>query len=452
MTSITVTRRSHLPVPPADVWAWHCRPGAFERLVPPWEGVEVLARDPRGIVDGAEVTLRVRLGPIPMTWVARHEVPVPGRGFVDTQVRGPLAAFRHERRFEPDGEDGCWLTDEIMAVPPFGPLGHLAGPHLRATFDRMLRWRHQILLDDLAVPPAPPMRIALTGATGLVATALAPMLTTAGHTVVPVSRRPLPGGIQWAPGRGHLDPEPFEGCDAVIHLAGASIAGGRWSGERKRLLRESRIGPTLLLSRTLAALDRPPRVLLSASAIGVYGDGGDRLVDESSELGTDFLGALGAEWEAAADPARQAGIRVVHPRFGLILSSAGGVLDRMLTPFRLGVGGRLGDGQQWMSWVAIDDVLGSCRLALEDPRIEGPVNVVAPEPVRNVEFTETLARVLRRPAILPVPASVLRTIFGQMADALLLSGQRVEPRVLADLGYRFRQPSLEDALRHLLGR
>jgi uncharacterized protein (TIGR01777 family) len=297
-----------------------------------------------------------------------------------------------------------------------------------------------------------PMRIAITGVTGMVGRALAPMLTKAGHTVVPVSRQPLPGGIQWHPANGHLDPEGFEGCDAIIHLAGANIAGGRWSDDRKRLLRESRVATTLLLSRTLAALDRPPRVLISASAIGIYGDTGDQVVAESSPPAGDFLGQLGAEWEAAADPARQAGIRVVHPRFGLILSPAGGVLDRMLTPFRLGVGGRLGDGQQWMSWVAIDDVLGTCQLALEDAGIRGPLNVVAPEPVRNLEFTETLARVLARPAILPVPAFVLRTLFGEMADALLLASQRVEPAVLASSGYRFRQPRLEPALRHLLGR
>ena len=452
MAELLVTRRSHLPAPPERVWAWHRRPGAFERLVPPWERVEVIARDPRGIVDGAEVALRVQLGPLPLTWVARHEVPNPGQGFVDTQLRGPFAAFRHERRFEADGEGGCWLTDEIRATPPFGPLGAVAEPHLRRTLERMLRWRHRILLDDLGAPEVTPMRIAITGATGLVATALAPMLTAAGHEVVPVSRRQLPGGIQWAPERGHLDPEPFEGLDAVLHLAGANIAGARWSPERKRLLRESRVGPTQLLARTLAVLDRPPRVLLSASAIGIYGDGADRQLDEGTPPGDDFLGELGAEWEAAAAPARDAGIRVVHPRFGLVMTPAGGLLERILPIFRLALGGRLGDGRQWMSWVAIDDVLGACLHALADDHLAGPVNVVAPAPVTNDAFTRTLARVLGRPAILPAPASALRLAFGEMADALLLAGQRVEPRALAESGYRFRQPDLEDALRHLLGR
>lgn len=295
------------------------------------------------------------------------------------------------------------------------------------------------------------LRIAITGATGMVGTALTPILTAAGHVVVPVSRQPLAGGIRWDPARGHLDPEPFEGFDAVIHLAGASIAGARWSDDRKRLLRESRVGPTLLLARTLAALDRPPEVLVSASAIGIYGDRSDTTLDEGASTGNDFLGKLGVEWEAATTPAAEAGIRVVQPRFGLILTPAGGLLARILTPFRLGVGGRLGDGRQWMSWVAIDDVIGACQAALANPGIRGPVNVVAPSPVRNAGFTETLARVLARPALLPVPAVALRLAFGEMADALLLASQRVEPAVLETAGYRFRLPALEPALRHLLG-
>jgi uncharacterized protein (TIGR01777 family) len=455
VTTVRVERRSVVPAPVDAVWAWHGRPGAFERLTPPWEAVEVLARDPRGIVDGAEVTLRVHQGPLPLTWVARHAVPEPGRGFDDTQVRGPFAAFHHARRFDPTDATHTTIADTITAEPPLGPLGAVAGPHIRSTFERMLRWRHAILHDDLEqqmTTPLAPMRIAITGATGLVGRALAPFLTTQGHTVVPVSRRALPGGIQWQPASDRLDAAAWDGLDAVIHLAGENIADGRWSDDRKRALTTSRTGPTALLARTLAALDRPPSVLLSASAIGIYGDGGDEVLTEQSPPADDFLGSLGQAWEAAADPARDAGIRVVHPRFGLILTPAGGVLDRMLTPFRLGAGGTLGAGRQWMSWVAIDDVLGAIHHALATPTIAGAMNVVAPTPVRNSEFTRVLAAVLSRPAILPAPAIALRLVFGEMADALLLASQRVTPSVLQQTGYRFRQPALEPALRHLLGR
>ncbi|HPF62693.1 MAG: TIGR01777 family oxidoreductase [Gemmatimonadetes bacterium] len=455
MTEILVERTSILPAPIAAAWAWHTREGAFERLTPPWERVEVIARDPRGLVDGAEVSLRVRVGPLSLTWVARHSVPHPGRGFDDTQVRGPFASFHHARRLESASAGETILSESIRAVPPLGPLGALGAPGIRSVLERMLRWRHDILHEDLGLlmaTPAAPMRIAITGATGLVGRALAPFLTTQGHTVVPVSRRALPGGIRWDPSSGDLDAAAWEGLDAVIHLAGENIAGERWSAERKRALRDSRTGPTALLARTLATLERPPRVLLSASAVGIYGDRGDALLDEDASPAGDFLGELARDWEAAAEPARAAGIRVVHPRFGLILTPAGGVLDRMLTPFRLGVGGRLGSGTQWMSWVAIDDVLGALHHALVTDGITGPMNVVAPDAVRNTEFTATLGAVLSRPTILPVPAIALRAVFGEMADALLLASQRAEPSVLTATGYSFRYPELDVALRHLLGR
>lgn len=296
------------------------------------------------------------------------------------------------------------------------------------------------------------MRIAITGATGMVGRALAPVLTTEGHTVVPVSRRPVARGIQWDPASGALDGEAWEGLDAVIHLAGESIADGRWSDRRKLELRESRVGPTTLLARTLAGLRQPPTVLISASAVGIYGDRGDEVLTEASEPAVDFLGQLATAWESAAEPAARAGIRVVHPRFGVILSPSGGVLERLLTPFRLGLGGPLGEGWQYMSWIAIDDVLAGLRHLLSTESLHGAVNLTAPTPVRNEEFTETLGRVLRRPTLIPVPAFALRALFGEMADALLLASQRAEPAVLSASDYRFRYPRLEGALRHLLER
>lgn len=293
-------------------------------------------------------------------------------------------------------------------------------------------------------------RVAITGASGLLGGALTPHLERHGFEVVPVSRRQMPNGIRWDPATGQLDAAAFEGLHGVIHLAGENIAEGRWTDARKRALRESRLGPTRLLAETLAGLQRPPRVLISASAIGIYGDAGDTLLTEESPTATDFLGTLGVAWEGAADPARDAGIRVVHPRFGIVLSPGGGALAKMLPTARLGLGGPLGSGTQWMSWVAIDDVVGAVARMLHDDALIGAINVVAPTPVRNADFAATLGRVLDRPAVLPVPAFALRLLFGEMADAALLASARVFPTRLLSGGYAFQQPVLEAALRHLL--
>ncbi len=454
-TPVVVTRETPLAATREALWAWHAAPGAFERLRPPWERVAIIARTAEELVDGLRVTLRVRRGPFGVQWVARHESVRPGHGFVDVQESGPFSSWRHEHRFA-DAAVGALLSDTITVGLPGGALGRwLATPIVRQMLERMLRYRHDITRHDVEqqmTTPLAPMRIAITGATGMVGSALTPFLTALGHTVVPVSRRATPGGIQWDPASGRLDAAAFEGLDAVIHLAGENIAGARWTDDRRRVLRESRVGPTRLLAETLARLAAKPRVLLSTSAIGIYGDGGNATLTEDSPAADDFLGRLGRDWEAAAEPARAAGIRVVHPRFGIILSPEGGALAKMLPTARLGAGGPLGGGEQWMSWIAIDDVLGALLHLLAHGTIHGAVNVVAPAPVRNAEFAGTLGTVLHRPAILPVPAFALRLLFGEMADATLLASSRVAPTVLEAHGYRFRFPTLEGALSHVLGR
>jgi uncharacterized protein (TIGR01777 family) len=257
--------------------------------------------------------------------------------------------------------------------------------------------------------------------------------------------------VEWHPERGEIDAAALEGHDAAVHLAGESIAGGRWTDERKRRIRDSRVRGTKLLAETLARLSRPPRVFVSASAIGYYGDRGDEVLTEESAAGVGFLPEVCREWEEAAEAARAAGIRTVFLRFGLILSAEGGALAKMLPPFRLGVGGNVGGGRQFYSWVSLADVIDVIHFALADERLGGAVNVVAPQPVTNAEFTKTLGRVLSRPTFFPAPAFGLRLAFGEMADALLLASARVEPARLRAAGYAFKHPQLEGALRSVLG-
>jgi uncharacterized protein len=299
------------------------------------------------------------------------------------------------------------------------------------------------------------MKILVSGSHGLVGKALARSLTDDGHEVVRLVRGERAGGsqdIEWRPDQGRIDTQHLEGIHAVIHLAGENIASGRWTAEKKRAIRESRVKGTALLSNALARLSRPPAVFLSASAIGYYGDRGDESLSEKSAPGNDFLSSVCVEWEAATRPAAEKGIRTVCTRFGIILDANEGALAKMLPPFRMGIGGRIGDGKQWMSWIALDDVVNGLTFLIKDESIDGPVNFVAPNPVRNAEFTKTLGRVLSRPTFFPVPEFGVRFAFGEMADALLLSSQKVEPSVLEDKRFLFRWPTLEPALRKLISR
>jgi uncharacterized protein (TIGR01777 family) len=292
----------------------------------------------------------------------------------------------------------------------------------------------------------------MTGSTGLIGRAATWTLRNRGHRVRAIVRTPpKEDQIGWRPDEGRIDQQGLEGHDAVIHLAGESIADRRWTTAQMARIRESRVAGTDLLARTLARLDRPPRTFLSASAIGYYGDAGDTVLDETTGAGTGFLSELAQAWENAASPAAEAGIRVSLMRTGVILSPTGGALAKMLPIFRAGLAGRLGSGRQWMSWISLDDAVGAIlHLLLGDA--SGPVNLVAPTPVTNAEFTRTLAGLLRRPALLPVPAPALRIAVGRMADEALLASTRVQPGQLLEQGYAFQHPTLRQALQHVLGR
>ncbi|PYP86460.1 MAG: TIGR01777 family protein [Blastocatellia bacterium AA13] len=297
------------------------------------------------------------------------------------------------------------------------------------------------------------MKILISGASGLVGAAVAQSLTNDHHEIIRLVRRAPRSReeIEWNPDANKLDASGLDHIEAVVHLAGESIASGRWNREKKARIRDSRVKGTRLLSETLADLSQPPRVLVSASAIGYYGDRGDEVLTEESPEGRGFLAEVCREWEAATGAAQERGVRVTMMRFGMILSERGGALTKMMPPFKMGVGGRIGSGQQFISSVALDDVVGAIIHAIGTESLTGAINMVAPNPVTNEEFTRVLGRILSRPTIFPLPAFAARLAFGEMADELLLSSARVEPRRLLESGYRFRYADLESALRSMLG-
>ncbi len=443
---------SVVDAPIYDVFDWHARPGAFTRLTPPWSPMRLIA-EADSLANG-----RAELGlPGGLRWVADHQPDGydPPRRFVDEIGSDGLASlpaklavrWRHTHDFEEVDGGRTRVIDRVETPVP------------RAALKSMFRYRHQQLADDLAAHREAaahglsPLTVAITGASGLVGSQLAAFLSTGGHRVIRLVRHASSKADerQWNP--DSPDPGLLAGVDAVVHLAGASIA-GRFTDAHRAAIRDSRIGPTRRLAELIGHSTDGPKVLVSASAIGFYGyDRGDQTLNEDSERGDGFLADVVADWEDATTPAEQAGTRVVRVRTGIVQSPAGGTL-RLLRPlFAAGLGGRLGDGQQWLSWIGIDDLVDVYHRALWDVDLSGPVNAVATDPVRNVEYTRVLARVLHRPAVLPVPPLGPKVLLGdQGARELALASQRVLPARLRQAGHHFRRPVLEQTLRHLLGR
>ncbi len=451
-------RLAPMPVSADALFAWHEREGAFERLAPPWQRIEPVSADP-SVRDGTRRTFRLRQGPFSVTWVARHQDYQAGRQFADVQEQGPFAAWRHTHRCESTAT-GSVLDDHIAYRLPLGALGQaIAGGTVDKMLDAMFAFRHARTAEDLSrhAPYAdlPRLTVAVTGATGMVGRQLCAFLTTGGHTVRPVVRRKSGAAneILWSPAEGTIDAAALEGVDAVVHLAGENIGGARWTPEFKRQVLASRVQGTELIAKTMAGLQRPPRVLVSASAIGLYGDRGDEPLTEDEPRGAGFLADVCEAWEAATAPAVAAGIRVVNLRIGVVLAAQGGALPQMLLPFKLGAGGPLGSGRQVMSWVGLDDVIYAIHHAIRTESLRGPVNLTAPNPLTNAALAKVIGNVLHRPALLPTPAFALRLVLGrQKADEMVLAGQRVVPRRLLDSGFRFQFSEAEAALRFTLGR
>jgi uncharacterized protein (TIGR01777 family) len=443
---------SVIDAPIYEVFDWHTRPGAITRLTPPWQPMRVVAEADSLKSGRAELGL-----PGGLRWVADHQPDSydPPRRFVDTIGTEGLASlparlavrWRHTHEFEDLGDQRTRMTDRVATPVP------------AAALRAMFIYRHRQLADDIAVhrhaaaQGLAPITLAITGSSGLVGSQLTAFLSTGGHRVIRLVRHPAtkPDERQWNPD----DPDPglLAGVDAVIHLAGASIA-GRFTDEHRAAIRDSRIGPTRRLAELIARSADGPKVLISASAIGYYGyDRGDETLTEDSKRGEGLLADVVAEWEDATVPAEEGGARVVRVRTGIVQSPAGGTL-RLLRPlFAAGLGGRLGNGRQWLSWIGIDDLIDVYHRGLWDTELSGPVNAVAADPVRNIDYTRTLAHVLRRPALLPVPSFGPRLLLGEQgARELASASQRVLPARLQQADHRFRRPDLEQTLRHLLGR
>jgi uncharacterized protein (TIGR01777 family) len=470
---------TELPTSVQEAFAYHERDGALQRLVPPWESVQI-ERSDGSLEVGSRVVMKTKVLGVPLRWVAEHTHYDPPHLFADTQISGPFASWDHRHLFsglDPESDDiqneatrtganqaaTTQLIDEIRYRLPMGFLGRAFGSSIaRKAIEAMFAYRHRITRDDLQLAgdhPIEPMAVAISGSSGMVGSSMQSLLTLLGHNVRPIVRRPIvPQAVD-----SSVDSQPIaawssdaeaaklSGVDAVIHLAGKSIASQRWNDHVKQEIRDSRVQKTRQLCESLAKLDKKPRVLVCASATGIYGDRGDDVLDESSSRGEDFLADVAMEWEQACQPAIDADIRVVNARFGIILSPGGGALEKTLMPAKL-MGGSLGSGDQWWSWIALDDVVGAIYHAIANESISGPVNFVSPEPIRNRDFAKTLGRSIGRPALFPAPAFALRMGLGEMADALLLASSRVEPRRLLDSGYRFRFTDLEAFFNYSLGR
>lgn len=449
--------RTTMPASQEELFAWHMRAGALERILPP--GVRILAHDgpPKndGMRLGERVHLRIR-GPglLAREWVAEHVALRPGEGFTDVQCRGPFRHWKHEHRMHAQGATRSTLEDIVEWELPRWAFA--ARSWVSKRLQAMFAWRHQrIGLDLIGHAPyaqQPRLEIVVGGASGLVGRALCAYLRSGGHRVRILVRRAARHAeeIAWDPAHDSIASEALENIDAVVHLGGTNISASRWNVRRKTEIANSRIVSTALLARTLARLSCPPKTFLCASAVSIYGNG-DSLHPEEDPPGVGFLAEVARQWEAATQPAHEAGLRVCALRIGMVLDSEGGALAQMLPAFRWGMGGRIGSGTQWMSWIHLNDLLYAIEHLLYTPSLSGAVNLSAPESVRQREFARCLSNVLRRPALAPLPAWVVRTLLGEMGESLLLQGQRAQPKGLQDSGFRFQLPRLEDALRHALG-
>ena len=454
----------HVTTVDADIdstFEWFEHEGSFRRLMPPWEVAEEVRAD-ETIEVGSQRVFRFPMGPLKMTWVAEHTAYEPPHHFADKMVKGPFWHWTHDHNLR-QSEGKTEVVDDVTYQVPFGALGNLAdtvlgGMLVKSRLSSMFKARELRLQRDLKrhsdFSPLPRKKILVAGSSGMIGTQLVAFLDTGGHDVWRLVRRTLKPGaneIRWDPENNELDSNLISGFDVIIHLGGEPIGDKRWSVKRKQKIRDSRVDSTRLLSEAIASLDEKPESFILASAIGWYGDRGDEELTESSEIGDGFLPDVCKEWESSASAAEEAGVRTIYLRTGIVLAATGGALGRMLLPFKMGAGGPMGGGKQWMSWISLDDQIYAMNHLMMEESSKGVYNVTAPNPVRQRRFAKLLGRVLRRPAFVPLPRFAIRLIFGEMGERLTLDSQRVLPDKLVNEGYEFVHERLEDGLRDSLG-
>ncbi len=449
MTVRVLSRSQWLPRPLAEVFSFFQTPANLAKLTPPWLGFHVLTPEPLEMRPGAVFDYTVRPLGFPQYWRTLIESYDPPRSFVDTQVKGPYKLWHHTHRFEAEN-GGTRVTDEVRYELPFQPFGELAAGEIARRLEEIFAYR-ELATAALFRPQGGSMKVVIAGGSGWIGRDVSRALIRDGHRVVVLSRSGAPSRIPGVETRGWLAPEAsgweneLADADAVINLCGEGVADGPWTASRRRRLVDSRLDPTKLLVDALARAEKRRRVLINASAVGYYPQGVQRVLAESDAPGTGFLSDLCVRWEKEARRAESADTRVVLLRIGVVLGQGGGALGRMLLPFKLGLGGRLGDGRQGFPWVHLDDVSGLILAALTDERLKGPVNAVGPEPVTNAQFTAALGAALHRPTPFPVPAFALKLALGDMST-LLLGSQVIAPAAAAGAGYRFKHEKLSDAL------
>ena len=449
--------------PVENVWAWYDSPGAFRRIMPEWEGIRPI--EAGALVNDATTRFRVQLGPLRPMWVARHYDVVAGEVFNDVMEKGPFGAWDHEHRFVSTGPETSEIHDTIQWRLPFHPLTFWTAPFtVKGRMNQMFAYRTQRVQEDLRriamYGDQPKQRVLVSGSTGLIGMQLCAFLQAAGHEITRLIRpeTTLPPDarndacVKWNDQTGEVLEGSLEGFDTVIHLAGAGIGDKRWNAKRKALLKSSRIVPTEHLVRLFGTLDEPPKTFISGSAVGFYGDRKGEPLTEDSSSGVGFLSEMAQAWEAAAAPAQKLGIRTVWLRTGIITTPMGGALKPMLLPTLMGAGGPLGGGRQYISWISLHDHIYATYHLMMTPSCEGPYNLTAPDSVPQKRYAKTLAKVLLRPWFAPAPGFVLKIMFGELAQALLLEGQRVQPKRLLESGFTFQHEGLESCLRQCLGK
>ena len=464
MAETTFRKTSAMPVSAQALFDWHAQPAAFMRLIPPWENVRIESIEGPFAV-GQKLTMRASIiGPVGKSWLAEVVQVDGGKQFKDRQISGPFAAWEHTHTMRAEGDHSSILEDEVHYRLPMGRVGRLFGSGMvKNRLEAMFAYRHAVTASDLRrnaeFKSKPRLTIAITGSHGLIGNTLCHMLVGDNHNVIRLVRSdPQPSNVddgttqrKWIP-----DEEPsaelLKDVDVVVHLAGESLADGRWTKAKKERIRSSRITPTDMLAASIRKNHPEMKAFITASATGYYGDRGNEKLDEESRPGEGFLADVCKGWERVTDDVTKVGVRVVNVRTGIVLSANGGALAKQLAAFKSGGGAVLGDGKQWISWISLQDMVGIYHRAILDETLQGPIVATAPNPVTNREFGRTLAKVLSRPYLLSVPKSALRVLFGQMADDALLASTRALPKKLEAEGFAFDHSTLEEALRFTLGR